>query len=368
MRIGISARTLAYPSGGAKEYLLGLLEAMLQLNSGHELILFYSQYAHVGTFPDATEVVLPCTNRVLFDWWHLPRALRRHHCDVALFPSSNMPPGIPCPAVVTVHDLGYFHPTLRMYKTCDTIYMRWAIRHTVYKAKRLLAVSEYTRQELQDLLCARPQSIEVIHEACDPMYKTPVNAADVAAFRQANALDRDFILYTGNISPRKNLATLLAAYARIHDSIPCDLTVTGGMAWSEDFENQVRQLGLTDRVIRLGHVNRQDMPLLYHAASAVAFPSFFEGFGLPVLEAQACGTPVVCANTTSLPEVAGHGALLVDPTSVDAWSEALTRIVTDTALREELIRKGHANEARFTWPVTAQKTLHELVAAAGSRL
>jgi glycosyltransferase involved in cell wall biosynthesis len=367
MRIGINARTLAYRSGGPTEYLLGLVRALLELDSGHELVLFYPDAAHVGTFPAATEVALPVRNRLLFDWLALPRALRRHRCDTAFFPSSNMPPGIPCPAVVAMLDLGYFHPTLRMYKTADTLYMRRAIRYSARRAERIVAISEHTRRDVLRLTRARPENVSVTHLACDPLYKEPVDPAAVAAFRRAHGLEKDCILYSGNISPRKNLNTLLSAFARVRDRIPCDLAITGGLAWSEDFESRVRSLGLADRVKRLGHVKRRDMPLLYRTAAALAFPSVFEGFGLPVLEGQACGVPVVCADATSLPEVAGRGALLVDPTSVDAWAEALYRIVTDVALRETLIREGFANEARYAWAETARLTLAALETAAGCR-
>ncbi|MHC1788862.1 glycosyltransferase family 4 protein [Solidesulfovibrio sp.] len=365
MRIAINARTLAYPSGGPKEYLTSLVNALIALGSGHELVLFYPDASHLGTFPGTTEVVLPVANRLAFDWLALPLALRRRPCDVVLFPSSNMPPGIPCPAVVTMLDLGYFHPTLRMYRAADTAYMRPAIRYSAVRAGRVLAISDYTRRDVLRLTKARPEHVSVTHLACDPIYHAPVQADALAAFRRARGLDRDYILYSGNISPRKNLPTLLAAYARMADLAPCDLVLTGGLAWSEDFDVLVRETGLTARVRQLGHIPRQDMPLLYRSARALAFPSLFEGFGLPVLEAQACGIPVACADATSLPEVAGRGALLVDPTSVDAWAVALTRIVTDTALRQALIAEGRTNEARFTWEQTARQTLDALVAAAG---
>lgn len=365
MRIAINARTLAYPSGGPKEYLISLVNALLALHTGHELVLYYPDASHLGTFPGATEMVLPVANRLAFDWLALPLALRRHPCDVALFPSSNMPPGIPCPAVVTMLDLGYFHPTLRMYRPADTAYMRPAIRYSARRAKRVLAISDYTHRDVLRLTKARPEHVLTTPLACDPIYKAPVDAAVLAAFRRSRGLERDFILYSGNISPRKNLPTLLAAYARMADLVPCDLVMTGGLAWSEDFDVLVREAGLTERVRRLGHVPRHEMPLLYRSASALAFPSLFEGFGLPILEAQACGLPVACADATSLPEVAGQGALLVDPTSIDAWTVALTRIVTDGELRRALTQEGKANEARFTWERTARQTLDALAAAAG---
>ncbi len=360
MRIAINARTLDYPSGGPKEYLISLVNALLELGCGHELLLFYPDTSHLGTFPRATEIVLPCRNRLLFDWLTLPVALRRHRADVAFFPSSNMPPGIPCPAVVAMLDLGYFHPTLRMYRFADTRYMRWAIRYSARRAERLVAISEHTRRDVLRLTKARPRRVSVTPLACDPLYKLPVDSDAVAGFRRRHGLERDFVLYAGNISPRKNLGLLLDAFARAKDRLACDLAITGGRAWSEDFETAVRHAGLDGRVRRLGHIERQDMPLLYRAATALAFPSLFEGFGLPILEAQACGVPVVCANATSLPEVAGDGALLVAPTSVADWAEALVRVVDDAHLRANLIETGLANEARFTWESTARLTLAAL--------
>ncbi|MGE4537726.1 MAG: glycosyltransferase family 4 protein [Desulfovibrio sp.] len=363
MRIAISARSLDYPSGGPKEYLLGLVQALLTLG-GHELLLYYPHKSHLGTFPEATEVVLPVRNRLAFDWLALPLALRGSGADVAFFPSSNMPPNIPCPAVTAMLDLGYFHPTLRMYKRADTIYMRRAIRYSARRAERLVAISEHTRADVLRLTNARPERVSVTPLACDPAFRFAASPQAIAAFRHEHGLERDFILYAGNISPRKNLDTLLAAFAAAGDRLPCDLAVTGGYAWSEDFAATVARLGLAGRVKRLGHVAPADMPLLYQSARALAFPSLFEGFGLPVLEAQASRTPVVCARATSLPEVAGDGALLVDPTDVAAWAEALVRVATDETLRESLIRKGLANEAGYTWARTARLTLKALEEAA----
>jgi glycosyltransferase involved in cell wall biosynthesis len=306
-------------------------------------------------------VSLGCRNRLAFDWLALPRGLARHRCDVAFFPSSNMPPGIPCPAVVAMLDLGYFHPTLRMYKTADTLYMRWAIRHAARRAERLVAIS---RQDVLRLTRARPEAVTVTPLACDPIYKRPPDPAATAALRRRHDLSRDYILYAGNISPRKNLSTLLAALAAVRDRLPCDLAVTGGLAWNEDFAGEIKRLGISDRVKRLGLVPREDMPALYDGATGMAFPSLFEGFGLPVLEAQARGVPLACADATALPEVAGAGAVLVPPTSVSAWAEALVSLATDEPLRERLRRAGAANEARFTWERTVAATLEALEAAA----
>ncbi|MEL7638502.1 MAG: glycosyltransferase family 1 protein [Solidesulfovibrio sp.] len=366
MRIAVNARTLDYPACGPKEYLACLVRALLD-GGGHELVLYYPHASHLGTFPEATETVLPVRNRLAFDWLALPLALRRDKPDVAFFPSSNMPPGIPCPAVTAMLDLGYFHPTLRMYKRGDTLYMRRFIRYAARRSQRLVAISEHTRRDVLRLTRARPEHVTVTPLACDPLYRAPARPEAVAAFRERNGLARPYVLYAGNISPRKNLGTLLQAFALAGQALPCDLALTGGMAWSEDFAASVARLGLAGRVKRLGQVAKDDMPLLYRGATALAFPSLFEGFGLPILEAQACGTPVVCAAATSLPEVAGDGALLVDPGDAVAWAEALCRVATDPGLREALIRRGHDNEARFTWERTARLTLDALAAAAAWR-
>lgn len=364
MRIGINARTLAYGFGGPTEYLRGLVTALLDLERGHEFVLFYPDAGHIGTWPRAVEVDLACRNRLAFDWLALPRALRRHRCDVVLLPSSNMPAGLPCPAVVTMHDLGYFHPHLRLYKRADTAYMRLALPYAARRAAGLLAVSAFTRDDLLRLTKATPERITLTPLACDPMYKAPAVPGAVAALRRRLGLARDYILYAGNISPRKNLGTLLDAFAQVRDRLPCDLAVTGGLAWDEDFTARVARLGLAGRVRRLGHVPREDMPALYDGATALAFPSLFEGFGLPVLEAQARGVPVVCADATALPGTAGAGALCVAPHDAPAWAEALAAVATDGPLRQRLIAAGSANEAHYTWRRTAEATLAALEAAA----
>ncbi len=363
MRIGVNARSLAYPSGGPTEYLIGLLDAMIPLAPNDEFVLFYPNRSFPGRYPGCEEVSLDADNRLVFDWLKLPAALKKRRIDLAFFPSSNMPPRVPCKAVAAILDLGYFHEGPRMYKLADTLYMRPMIRYTARRADRLIAISEFTRQDVIRRLGADPEKITAIPLAADPVYKAPVQPGAVAAFRRERGLSGDYLLYSGNISPRKNLAVLVRAFAKVREELGMNLVLTGGRSWDQDFARMLARAGLAEGgkdgggVIRLGHIPKKDMPLLYAGAWALVFPSRFEGFGLPVLEAQACGTPVVCANATALPEAAGDGALFFDPDNSGELAQTLVRLRHDPALRDRLIERGRANEARHSWEKTARETL-----------
>lgn len=357
MRIGISCRSLEYASGGVKEYLVSLLNELLALDTRNTYVLFHSQAQYFGSFPGAEEVSLDCSNRLAFDWLKLPGGLARHGIDLAFFPSSNMPPRVPCKAVAAMMDLGYFHRGPRMYKLADTLYMKRAMAYTARRAERLLAISEHTKKDLMGILKVPGKKVTVTHLAADGLYHAPVAEDEALRLRRRHGLARPFFLYTGNISPRKNLKALLEAFAKIKDRVDADLVVTGGLSWSDAWNAWVRDMGIADRVRRLGFVERQDMPALYASALTFVFPSLFEGFGLPVLEAQAVGVPVICSNATSLPEVAGHGALLVDPMDTDALAKALEAAALDPGLRELLTAKGRENVKRFSWRKTAERTL-----------
>jgi glycosyltransferase involved in cell wall biosynthesis len=357
MRIAISCRSLEYASGGVKEYLVSLLNELLRIDTRNTYVLFHSQVQYFGSFPGAEEVSLYSSNRLVFDWLKLPGALAKHGIDVAFFPSSNMPPRVPCKAVAAMMDLGYFHGRYRMYKWADTLYMKRAMAYTARRADRLVAISEHTKKDLTGILGVPPEKVTVTHLAADGLYHGPVPDEEVLRFRLRHGLERPFFLYTGNISPRKNLKVLLEAFAQVKDRIDADLVVTGGLSWSDSWTKWVRGLGIEDRVRRLGYVERQDMPVLYASAMAFVFPSLFEGFGLPVLEAQALGVPVICSNATSLPEVAGDSALMVDPADTAGLARALEQVAGDAGLRQKLADKGRENVRRFSWRNTAEKTL-----------
>jgi glycosyltransferase involved in cell wall biosynthesis len=219
-------------------------------------------------------------------------------------------------------------------------------------------VSETTRRDVVTRYGIPPERVRVVYHGVNPRFK-PVRLAASQQIKDKYQLPDQYILAVGTIEPRKNLVVLLEAYHVLRQHNPdLQLVIAGKRGWhSEPFFERLQTLGLTDQVKLLGFVPDEDLPALYNFAEAFAFPSIYEGFGLPVLEAMACGTPVVCSNTSSLPEVAGEAALLLAPTDTRGWSTALQQVLDNPALRADLRQRGLRQAAQFTWAETAQQTL-----------
>ncbi|MCL5025464.1 MAG: glycosyltransferase family 4 protein, partial [Chloroflexi bacterium] len=259
------------------------------------------------------------------------------------------------PTVITVHDLGF-----RLYPeavTADSRRYYGQIDRAVQHAAAIIAVSESTRRDLVDRANAPADRIRVIYEAADEAFRPLDRSAAVKGARTKLGVEGSFILFVGTVEPRKNLPTLLRALTAPEVS-SVRLVVAGSRGWlSDEVFRLVEKLHLRGRVQFLGHTPPDDVVTLYNAADAVAYPSLYEGFGLPVVEAMACGTPVVCSNTSSLPEVAGDAALLVEPLDVAAWAKAVARVLEDRALRLELREKGLRRAAVLSWKRAARETL-----------
>jgi hypothetical protein len=222
----------------------------------------------------------------------------------------------------------------------------------------LIAVSEHTKKDIVNLFPFTKEKVEVIYEAASSRYKRFEEKNRLSEVRDKYNLESPFIFYAGSISPRKGCDYLLRAYAELKKQIPHKLVLTGGWTWGKTgVFDLIKVLGLDGKVKILGAVPVRDMPLLYNLADLSVYPSLYEGFGLPVLEAMSCGCPVVCSNLTSLPEVAGDAALMVDPKDISALTEAMHTALTDLQVRNSLIERGLARAATFTWEKTARKTL-----------
>lgn len=304
------------------------------------------------------------SRRVLWEQVGQPRVLRRIGADVVHGPVFVGPLAAPCPVVTTIHDLSFirfpelFRPGNRLYLTVMT-------RLSARRARRLIAVSEHTAEESVRLLGVPRERIRVVYHGVDPAFH-PLPAEEIAAFRRHRGLPDRFVLFVGTLEPRKNLTRLVDAFAQ---RAPEDtaLVVVGGKGWLYDeVFARVEKLGLEDAVIFPGYVPNEELTLWYNAAAVFAYPSLYEGFGMPVTEAQACGTPVLTSDTTSLPEAAGDAALLVDPKSSEAIAAGLRRLLGDEELRDDLRERGLAHARAFTWLHTAQDTVQVYREAAGS--
>ncbi|MBI5034320.1 MAG: glycosyltransferase family 4 protein [Chloroflexi bacterium] len=277
--------------------------------------------------------------------------------DLLWVPSHVLPLIHPRRSIVTVHDLGHLHfpqahpPRQRLYHTWST---QWNARAASY----LFADSEATRDDLVQFCRVAPEKVSVVYPAYDAQHYQPVRDASViervcAQYR----VGKDYVLAIGTIHPRKNYTRLIQAFAKLQ-CVNYQLLIVGKRGWLYDaIYSHLESLNLQSRVFFLDYVPSSDMAALISGARLLAFPSLHEGFGLPVLEAQACGTPVVCSLTSSFPEVAGDGALFVDPLDEDAIAGAMQRVIEDESLRGKLVENGFRNIKRFSWEQSAHEVL-----------
>jgi glycosyltransferase involved in cell wall biosynthesis len=261
------------------------------------------------------------------------------------------------PSVVTVYDLSFIHYP-QMLSPARRQYLRLFTGLSCRRARRVIAISQSTARDLAESLGIPPEKIDVAVPGYAADIHRPLPVEEVTAFRQQNGLPERFWLFLGTLEPRKNLVTLLEAYARLPRQERPPLVLAGGKGWDyAPIFAAVERLGLSDAVHFPGFVPIADLPLWYNSAELFIYPSVFEGFGLPVLEAMACGTPVIVSDASSLPEVAGDAGILVPPHDVAAWIDALHRAGTDTNWRKSAKQRGIAYAAQFTWRATAQATI-----------
>ncbi|MHB1296062.1 MAG: glycosyltransferase family 4 protein [Anaerolineae bacterium] len=260
-------------------------------------------------------------------------------------------------SVFTLHDLTHrLHPETQSRP--NRMYLDLMMPRFLRRADAILADSEATRRDALRLYGVAPERIQVVYPGVHQRFR-PADAAAVADARTRYGLPARYVLFVGTLEPRKNLPALLEAYrALLQGGLRAGLVLVGRLGWRVDaFRASLQTLAPDELVVTPGFVPDDDLPALYSGADLLAFPSLYEGFGFPVLEAMACGTPVVCANTSSLPEVAGDAALQVDPHDVGALAEAMRRLLEDPALRRELAGRGVKHAAAFTWERAASETL-----------
>ncbi len=357
MRIALDARLWAEPRSGIGRYTRSLAEALVRVAPGEAWTLYVDRLPGPA-LPGVDVRCLPTPRRLVWTLRHLPRDLRRHPVDVYHGVTGfELPPRGRAALVTTVHDL----IPLRFPALVPRRH-RWVVRCLLGPALRraacVIAVSETTRREILDRFRLPPARVVVVPEAAGPGFAPPGPAA-LAAVRRRFRLEQPYVLSVGLLEPKKNLAALLAAVARLRAAGGwgrMELVVVGAPGWGVDPAAHARRLGVADLVRFLGPVPDAALPALYGGARAFAFPSLWEGFGLPVLEAMATGVPAVVSDRGALPEVTGGAALLVEPTAA-ALADGLGRVLSDEALRERLRAAGLARAAEFSWERTARETL-----------
>ena len=361
--LGIDAsRALSDAPTGIEYYSRALIEALLRADSNCDFCLYTRATPPQNFFPATNNYEI---RAIPFPrlWTHLRLSyeMLTRAPDALFVPSHVLPLIHPRNSIVTVHDLGYRHfPDA--HQSLARAYLDWSTRWNVRAARVVVADSSATRDDLVKFCKTPREKIRVVFPAFNAEVFTPTrNADEIARVREKYALPEKYILSVGTLQPRKNYARLIEASAQL--PVEYALVMVGKKGWLYDsILARARELNMEARVKFLDYAPPGDLPALYAGAQCAAFPSLYEGFGFPALEAQACETALVCANTSSLPEVAGDGAEYFDPTNADDMARALRVVLENPARRAELIARGRVNVKRFAWARAAQEIL-EIVSA-----
>jgi glycosyltransferase involved in cell wall biosynthesis len=364
LHIAIDAHSVGTGLAGNESYITNLIEALAEIDTRNCYTLyvtkpqaidrFRGRWSHVNvrlTLPHTPLIRIPLT---------LSAELRRHPVDL-LHVQFTAPPMAPCPLVVSIHDLSFEHLPETFTRRGRT-QLRFTVRRTARNAAQLITISESSRRDIVDTYGIRPERVTVTPLAAPSHFAPVLDAAILARIREQYGIRGDYILGVGSIQPRKNLVRLIDSYARLQASrgeerLP-KLVLVGKKAWLfGETLRAVEDRGLADNIIFTGYVPESDLPALYSGALCFVYPSYFEGFGLPPLEAMQCGTPVLTGNRTSLPEVVGDAAVMVDPFDVDEIGAALSRLIDSSELRSTLRAKGLVHARKFSWRETAKLTL-----------
>lgn len=375
MRIAIDAHSVGTGLGGNESYATNLIEALAEIDSSNEYTIYVTKATARQRFENRwlnfkVRTTLPHTPLIRIPL-SLSRELRRNPVDV-LHVQFTAPPFPPCPVVVSIHDLSFEHFP-QAFKRRSRVQLRMTVRSSAREAAQILTLSEFVRHDVIKTYGINGEKVTAIPLAAADRFSPVTDPTELQRIKQKYGIHEDYILTVGAIQPRKNLPRLLEAYSLLrhsHSDVKLPrLVLVGKLAWLYDETlRRVKELGLTDSVTLTGYVPEEDLPGLYSGATCFVYPSYFEGFGLPPLEAMQCGAPTIVGNLTSLPEVVGNASILVDPFEVKDIASALSRLITDSELRASLRTAGLQRARLFDWRDTAKKTLAVYERAAGLRL
>ena len=364
MRIAIDAHSVGNQLAGNETYAVNLIEALAEIDQSNQYTLYVTRQSAIDRFanrwpnfnvkrtvPHTPLVRIPVT---------LSAELRRNPVDV-LHVQYTAPPLAPCPVVATIHDLSFEHLP-ETFNRRSRAQLRLTVRRTARKAAQILTLSEFSRRDIVDTYRIAPDRVSVTPAAAPSHFKPIEDETELRKIREIYGIERDYILSVSSIQPRKNLIRLIEAYSclrglRPEGKLP-QLILVGKRGWldNETFRAAQRHSANND-IAFTGYVAENDLSALYSGATCFVYPSFFEGFGLPVLEAMQCGAPVIAGNRTSIPEVVGNAGLLFDPFDTNSLVQALTRVLDDSEYRAALRIQGLERAREFDWKQTARMTL-----------
>ncbi len=364
MKIGINTSFIDLKSG-IGTYIYNLVRELQSIRSmGDEFNFFLSRKSYTqGIFDEENNNIyrygIPRYNSLRKAFWEqitLPGKIKRIKLDLFHSPAFISPLGLDVPSVVTVHDLAYlkYPETILKHKRR---YYDFMFRRSVENAAKVITPSEFVKNEVIKHYNCPPDKVTAIHEGVADLFSPESNKDAEKKLLKRFGIVRQFLLFVGIIEPRKNLKRILRAYQNAENTKDVQFVIAGKAGWMyEDISGIIEQLKKEGRIIITGEISPDELKILYNSCIALIFTTLYEGFGLPILEAMACGAPVVISNYSAMPEVAGEAALKVDAESVDDIMESIDRIIEDDELRNELKRRGKDNIRRFSWRKCAEET------------
>ncbi|MFN3650200.1 MAG: glycosyltransferase family 4 protein [Armatimonadota bacterium] len=358
MLVALDCRTVTSPKTGDRTYALNLSRALAEVDTEHEYLLYTWEPTTLTKLeqPNFRPVVLPAVPRWTWTPFVFPRDLWRRRVSLAHV-QYLVPPVTHCPVVTTIHDIA-FRRFPELFPLKHRLLLNALIPRSARHAAAVITGSEATRRDLLELYDLPPEQVFVTPYGVDPVYSPGDREAARAAVRRRLRIPVPYILAVGVLQPRKNLPRLVRAYNRIARHIPHRLVLAGKEGWAPDeLREAVDEAPPGKDPIFAGYVADADLPDLYRGADLFAYPSLYEGFGLPPLEAMACGTPVLTSNTSSLPEVVGEAAITVDPRDTNAIADGMRRLLEQEPLRARLSAAGLRRAGEFDWRRTARETV-----------
>ncbi|MEO0093415.1 MAG: glycosyltransferase [candidate division WOR-3 bacterium] len=372
MRIGVNLLPFRQRLAGTGRFTQNILAQLAALDQKNNYFLFLtkqSEHNFTISAPNFLKIICPFSpnRRVIRIFWEqfiLPWQLLYYRIDLLFTPSVAIPFLVPTKTVTVIHDMIPFHRSITKYTPLRSFYIQTMTKWAVKRSDTVIAVSENTKREIVRF-CSVPQSkIFVALEGVSPQYHKIDSESELKKIRAKYNLPDRFILFVGTQEPGKNLPRLIEAFfvAKKINSIPHKLVIVGAYGWGKKLGKtlpaSIANTFLSNEVFFPGYIQEEDLPLIYNQSELFVFPSLYEGFGLPVLEAMACGVPVICSNLSSLPEIAGDAAILVNPYNTSEIADAIVKVLNDNTLQAEMIRKGFAQVKKFNWQQCANAILN----------
>lgn len=363
MRIAVNARFLLKDKlEGIGWFTYEVVQRLAQQHPEHEFILFFDRPYHPSFVfsKNVTPVILapPARHPLLWWWWFeisIPKALKRYKADVFLSPDGYCSLRTKTPTVMVTHDIAYVH-TPDYMSTLMAQYFQYFVPKFMQRAERIITVSEFSKQDMIQHFKLASDKITVAYNGCRKVFQ-PLNNLEKSNIRAKYAAGQNYFFYVGAVHPRKNVHRLIQAFDqfKIQTQSPIKLLIGGRFAWQTgEVKDAYEQAHFKNDIQLLGYVSDTELPLLTGGALALVYVSLFEGFGVPLLEAMYCEVPIITSDVTSLPEVAGDAALLVNPYDINEITKALQALHENPALRQDLIMKGKIQRQKFTWEKAAK--------------